>query len=580
MNDTSKSPQSIKARRDKELAIQRREILTMTPERALSTIVDHPYPVTLVQSMADEDFYFLVHHIGPDDALPVIGLASNQQWEYLLDMEGWHRDRISAHSMTQWLARLLKADSDRFTHWITGEKRNSFAFYLFRNIQLHIREYDQDPGEIGDDFFSEDQTYYIRLLPYPEKEAPLQEERDQFLTDLLRRISVFDYPMYRNLLLESHSVIPAEAEEELYRLRSVRLAEKGILPLEEAVGVYQPLKAGDLPRRHRKPSNFDGRIVDSYPLPIARDQPPENVNLFARALAQIHDGGALQQLQAEFAGLCNQVIAADQVKIREKEALNQVVAKVGDYISIGLEKVQSETGEDRPYAGPALIQTHLLEDIFRVGFGCALALKWKAEKWHRTAWFNSQGLGLSFWGESWMGVLGGLLLKKPLFYNQFKPGPLYHEFASLADIALIESELDAIIAFDDLLSLMDIEIGRSLPLGFLTSRNLVLTLWANHHLGLSGPGRPPIAMTMEQFRRFFNELWQDDSRPRRIGDTMRELFLQFLAQRSGLATYEITERMSAALEKLFAEIEQELGEVDSGDLDPRFIQMFLLQGQV
>ena len=291
MNDTADSLTTKKSERDKALAIERRKILALTPEKALDAIAEHPLPVTLVQSMAEEDLYFLVHRIGPEDAQPVLALASNQQWEYLMDLEVWSRDRLDSHGMTQWLNRLLKADNDRFTHWITSEKKEDFAFYLYRNIELHIREYDQDPGEIGDDFFTEDQTYYVRLRPYPEAQKPFQEERDQFLTDLLRRISVFDYTQYRNLLLESTALVPAEAEEELYRQRHVRLAERGLLPLEEAVGVYQPLKTADLAVRRRKPGVFSGRIVDTYPLPIDPDRPTAEANLFARTLAQIHDEG-------------------------------------------------------------------------------------------------------------------------------------------------------------------------------------------------------------------------------------------------------------------------------------------------
>jgi hypothetical protein len=576
MNDTAKSLQTKKIDRQKALAVERRKILAMSPEKALDAIAEHPYPVTLVQSMADEDLYFLVHNIGPEDALPVVGLASNQQWEYLMDMEGWNRDRMDSHSMTRWFRRLLNADNDRFTHWITNDKKEDFAFYLYRNVELHIREYDQDLGEISDDFFSEDQTYYVRLRPYPQEQTPLQEERDQFLTDLLRRISVFDIDRYRNLLLESTALVPAEAEEELYRLRNVRLAEKGLLPPEEAVGVYQAIKTADLTTRRRKPGTFNGRIVDNYLLPIDPDRPTADANLFARTLAQIQDEDILQGLQAEFAGLCNQVIAADQKKIREKEALTQVVQKVGDYISIGLEKVKADSSEDKPYAGADLLQSQFLADIFRVGYGCALALKWRADKWQRTAWFTGQGLALGFWGETWLGVLGGLLIKKPLFYNALGAGPLYREFATLNDITQTETTLNTILSFDDLLGLMDIEIGPIQTQGFVTYQNLILTLWANHHLGLSETGRTLNPVPLVKFQQFFRELWQTDTRPRRISDNMRELFLDWLARRSGLATFQITERMSSALEQLFASIEQELGAVKTTDLDPRYIRMFLI----
>jgi len=41
------------------------------------------------------------------------------------------------------------------------------------------------------------------------------------------------------VLLEATHVIPAETEEEELRWRNVRLAEKGFLAFDEAIGIYQ-----------------------------------------------------------------------------------------------------------------------------------------------------------------------------------------------------------------------------------------------------------------------------------------------------------------------------------------------------
>jgi hypothetical protein len=570
-------PSTAKDARQKALAIDRKRILNLPPEKALDAIADHPYPVTLVQSMADEDLYFFVHHIGPDDALPVLALASNEQWEYLMDMEGWEQDHIHSHRMTRWLARLLKADPDRFTHWIANQRQEETSLFLFRNIQLHIREYEQDPGEIDNGYFSEDQTYYIRLHPYPEKHRKLQEERDTFVKDLLNRLSVYDHAYYRDLLLAAQGIIPAEAEEELFRQRNVRLAEKGLLPFDEAIGVYQPLTAADLAGRSPKSERFDGRIVDTYPFPIATDAQQAADNLFSRTLAQIHDAPSLEKLQAEFAGLCNQVISADQHRIRDKGALESIVRKVSDYISIGLEKAEAEVGEEVPYFHANLVQRHLLSDLFRVGYGCALSLKWRADKWHAASWYANAGLPISFWGEHCMGVLGGLLLKKPLCYSDYATGDLYREFATLSEIEDAGRQLDQMIAFDDLFSLMAVETDRLRTDLLLTSENLLLTLWANHHLDMGGNTKAPQPLNRKQFSRLFNDLWQEGTQPRKIRDAIREIFLGWLAHSSGLTIYDISERMAPALEQLFSKIESELGKVKPTDLDPRFILLFLLE---
>lgn len=574
MNDLPTTPR-IKQQREAALAEDRRTILDLPPEQALKAIADHPYPVTLVQSMAEEDLYLLVHTIGPDEALPVLALASNEQWDYLLDLETWDRDRLDPRAATSWIARLLKADPDRLTYQIAKEKQDAFAYYLFKNIQVHIREYDQDPGEIGDDFFAEDQTYYIRLRPYPEEDQPYQEHRDRLVKDLLKRLAVYDYPTYRDLILKSSSLIPAEAEEALYRLRNVRMAEKGFLPFEEAVGVYQPLTVTDMLARRSKPAATGGRHVDSYPIRVVGADAAGDANVFARALARLQDPATLERLQAEFAGLCNQIIAADGLKMRQKSSLDQVVRKTSDFISIGMEKTALHTGPDEPYTHARMIQTHFLSDLFRVGYGCALELKWNADKWRQGSWFERRGLPLSFWGEAWLGLLGGLLIKKPLYYDNYKTGVLYREFATLDDIRESEAILRTIIAFDDVLNLMEIDPPRSQEI--LTSQNLLLTLWANHYLAMGGSGKTVRPLTLDQLKRFLDALWQPDVRPRRIRRRMRERFLDWLAGRSGLHNYDISERMGRALEQLFNQIETELGGVEPGDLDPNYIYLFLFE---
>ena len=74
----------------------------------------------------------------------------------------------------------------------------------------------------------------------------------------------------------------------------------------------------------------------------------------------------------------------------------------------------------------------------------ALDLKWRAEKWREKSWFENQGLLLGFWSEEWLGVLGGLLIKKPLFFDNYKTGVLYREFVSMEDITWVMQTMDTV----------------------------------------------------------------------------------------------------------------------------------------
>ena len=583
--DRNKIPQK-KKQAQEALAQQRRDILSLAPEASLDAVVNHPLPVTLVQSFAEEDLYLLVHTIGLDDAVPVLAMASNEQWEYFLDMEMWQRDRMDPVATTQWLDRLLKADPDRFTHWIVHDQCDNLVFYLKNNIDVFVREHDQDPSDLGDGFHTEDHTYYVRPKPFAAKtdEQKLAiEERDQFLKDLLKRISVYDYQMYTAMLSESSSLIPAEMEEELYRLRNVRLAEKGFLPHEEAVGIYQPLDEVTFFQRPEKTADdVGGRILETYPWPTDASAATNEGDLFARTLAQIKNEGLLLGLQTEFAGLCNQIIAADQLRVKDKRILDKVVAKTGGYISIGLEKLAALATEHPPYACANLVSRHYLSDLFRVGYGCALTLKWKADRWVKTSWFSGNKLPISFWGEDGMGLLGGLLIKKPLYFDNYATGDtLYREFASLADIDRTDQGLKEIIAFDDIFSLIaaGLHIPENVRVRFLTHHSLLLTLWANHYLDIGTAGRTLARVPMSRFKSFFRGLWSPDKQPRKVNDAAKSHFLEWLAVGSGLHQQEITDRMGPALDKLFHEIETELGQVEEKDIDPRFVVHFLLSSE-
>lgn len=567
----------VRQERERALAADRRRVLSLPPEQALDAVLTHPYPVTLVQSMAEEDLYLLVHAIGPDDALPVLGLASNDQWEYMLDMEVWHRDRVHPHQLTEWLSRLLKADGDRFTHWVTGPRRDMLEYYFFRNIELHVREYEEDPAEVGDGFSTEDDVHYVRMRPYPDSNPQAQAMRDQFLGDLLRRLSVYDYPLYRGLLLTSAGVLGPETEEELLRLRNVRLAEKGFLPFEEAVGVYQPLRVADPLRRGRKPDIGGGRPVASYPIPDAATGSPAGAGRFAAILARIQDDLLLQRLQTEFAALCNQVIVADLQQVRERDALARVVEKVAGYIGIGLEVAETAGDGSDPYGAANLLKSHFLADLFRVGYGRALALKWQADRWRRESWFAANGWPLAFWGESWLGVLGGLLIKKPLFHDNYATGVLYREFAALADIAATETVLDRIMAVDRLLA--DMAVGPPpRPIGgLITYQNLLLTAWAHHQLGTNEGALVTVApLPLDRFSLFFSGLWTPAGSPRRIGPQQRQDLLEWLSAAGGWPTARLAEVLGPVVDGLCGRVEEELASVSAKDLDPRFVQPFFL----
>jgi len=584
MNDVAKSKNVLD--RWKQLSIEGREILSLPPEKIMERIVDAPQPAALVHSISEEDFYFLVHDIGHNDSFELLSLASNKQWEYMVDLQVWEKDRLDIASTTKWLGLLFKTDPSRLVKWLISEKTEFLKFYLFKNIEVRIREHDQDLSDFGSGFFTADDTYYIRVIEdptdqisdIPESDTQPKRFRKEFLIKFLERIAAYDHVKYQQILVEAFSIFPAEVEEEAFRLRNVRLAEKGFLPFDEAIGIYQPLSPKNLKSQNAKSLLKKESQELLLPVPFYPADMLKEDNLFTKALANIETDDILQKIQAEFASLCNQIISADHKKIRDKKELREIVEKACGYINIGLERMVDNKGgissEPKGDHCALFMKKNPLSTIFRVGYGLALKLKWRADKWLDECWFASRELPLTFWGEEWTGVLGGILIKKPLFFDNFQSGSLFREFVSTSEIKQTETKLDQIIAFDHLLSSMSLKLKPLSVYGFLTHKNLILTLWARHCLKLP---KEPGPLSVDKFKHFHRLLFTDKSQAGKIDPRMKESFLKWLAKSTKTNEFEISKALGEVFEKLFAEVETEYGQISSEDLDPRYIRLFLVE---
>ncbi len=564
---------------------QKREVLSLPPKKALDTILAAEHPAAIVHAFTEQDFHLLIHDIGIDDARPLLALANERQVEYIVDTEIWHGDQIDDLLTIQWLEALYQADPDRTTRWLMTEKIEFLELFLFKNVQVIIREHDEESGTLPESCFSYDDTIYINIPDYPHPESPEADDeklRKQLVRDLLNRMAATDYPRYRSIILEAVRVIPAETTEEEYRLRNVRMAEKGFLPWDEAVGIYQPITADQLFSQTPKPAPPENG-PDRLPVPVLSATFMDADTLFGRALKTVTDPELSTQLQTEFATVCNQVIVADRQPIREKRQLEQKVKKACHTISLGLEHLLADDdGSSRTRAG-ALISKYRLAEIFRVGYGLCLDLKWQARKWQQASWANRSGLSLHFWGETWLGVLGGLLLDHPRFYEDYAGGVLYRDFESLADVKQTRSVLDAVAAFDNLLANMQITLKPLDAYGYVGHYNLVLTLWARRILAVSGSIAPPSSdprsidpLSIDQVRQFFSHLWGQPEKPFRVSDEKKEQFLAWISETAGRPAHDVSETLGQTFESLFRTLEEEYANVAPRALELKYVQGFFL----
>ena len=586
--------------RTQMLRRKREKILSLPPENVLNAILEAEHPAAVVHSFNDDDFYFLIKDIGMEDSIALLALASNQQWESLLDFEVWNRDRLDITSVTIWMDLFLAADAKRCIKMFATEKTDFFELFLFKSIEVKIRKHDEDPSELGPDLFTLDDLFYVRVTEnindftsrfelqnsfedeksHGEAADSFMEKRWDFFYKLLQQLAAYDHITYQHILLESASVIPSEIEEEAYRLRNVRLAERGFIPFEEAVGIYKPLNVKHLDRRLKKHIANAGAPFN-LPVPIYPVKFMDEENLFTGSLKTIKEETVINQIWSEFTGLSNLIISADQKLIENRKELRDVIKKGCGYINIGLEYLTKKEVKKNRELAAAFLQTYTLTEIFRIGYGLAIKLKWKADKWRQKSWFVKKGLLLSFWDETWVGLLGGIFLKKPLYFDDYKTGTLYREFASMEDIKQTAKGLNQIIEIDNLLLLMDIEPPFTDK--FFTYKNFILTLWARSVLDLPNEVEKNAPLDIEDLIFFTKSLWETSSKyanePKKIKNSAKEAFLSWISEATGEDPYDISTKAGKIFENLFDEIENDMGAVSTKDFDPRYLQLFLVKNK-
>jgi hypothetical protein len=532
-------------------------MLSLPGSELLNRLLDHENALQIVREMSRVDLFWLIKKIGEEDSLPVLKMASDDQWQYIMDMELWNRDRIDMKETFQWLDRFHRADPERLVRWLYREEGNLMAHFFFNNI-LDVRIKEEQDYIPPEGFFTFDNLYYISIL---------DRENDEVIEQMLHHMASQDYNRFQALLLGLGGVIPAEIEEEMYRMKGVRLAEDGYLPFEEAISIYtyqdpDLLKQGGSDYRLFFPDEDAGALVPLMPLHLA-----EGDNYFTRSIAVIAENVSIERLRLEFAGLCNQIFSADTFVPQGIDDLVRMTRKVAGYLNIGLERLSGgdlKTSEE-------FIRNNPLIAIFRVGFGMTLELKWEAERFARTSWFLRSGLDASFWGEEWGGVLKGILMKRPLFYRYE-----YRPFEALSEVKNARDILNRVFLLDILMERISDSIALktdTLKDPLFTFNTLLFHSWAARKLNFKGGFMP---LSIEQAGRFFNMIRGKETTPPFTLKSYKEIFLgDLMALIQGIEA-DKKALLQETLALLWEEFAEEYAMVDAEALDPRFTKYIVI----
>ena len=562
----NKSNKVVYIREKKDIAAESREIVSklapLSGSNALNMVLDHDNPLELVQNMTKIDLFWLVKKVGEDDAHPLLSLASTEQWQYMMDMEIWDRDCLNRLNTFNWFNNLLKADPERLMLYLYGEDSNLLTHLFFSGI-LDIRVREDDDFMPPEGFITFDNLYFIGIG---------DKENAEDIEQLLRNMALHDHNRFQALLLGLQGTIPAELEEEMYRLKNVRLAEEGYLPFEEAVSVYAHQNADLLKKDSSEyilaaPDDEETKTL----APITPFIVVQEENLFSVAVSGITDYPLLDRLRLELAGLCSQIFSADGIRFESVDDLVKICKKAGGYINAGLEKLSGgDIGIAREF-----LKNHPLITIFRTGFSQALELRWKAERWIKTSWFDRLDLGNDFWGDEWSGILDGILLSKPLLYSEKMEKTSYRDFVSLDEIKETETVIDRMIVLDKLLEIFipvrNIEQLTEEDME-LTFYQVIFTSWIRRLSDL----KPELApLSLDEARSAFKTLRKGETSPPFKMTGFKDEFIKEFTSPEKISG-DIDPFLENTLSLIWDQFVEEYALIDADDLEPRYSSFILI----
>ncbi|MBN1827690.1 MAG: hypothetical protein JW884_00905 [Deltaproteobacteria bacterium] len=538
--------------------ILRRDMNRLSGGQLLKRIIDDKNSRQLIQGLAIQDFYWIMKKIGEEDALPILAMSSLEQWQYVMDLEIWERDRMDEDKTAQWLKRLVEADSQKTAAWLITEEYLIYHF-LATQVETEARNFDDEDAP-KEGYFTLDGLFFIKVK---------DEGKRELIEELLHALYAVDPTVYGSIVMGIAGAVPAEIEEELYRLRNVRLAEQGFLSFEEALILYAPLDPSVLLKPDPALSVEPGPFDEGVKTPVIPLFHSPSDTFFTHLLGRINEKDKLERIGLEFAGLVNRIMAADGMKTPDYETLAAISRRLSGYVGIALEKATAGK-EDRALA---ILSGHTLERLFRVGFGYAVDLRGKFMRWLSGSWFRRRGFTMTFWGDRWAPVLTGLMQQRPRYWSGDESAA-YRDFERAAEIDNADMLFQGIAGLDGILE----KIARESRVEEIkaidpeaTFLPFLFTFWANVILDKD---HGFVGLNPVEARRFFSVLRSGENAPPYRMEKYRRTFIEEFSRLTPSSP-----ALEDLLGDLWREFREEYESIGPDDLHGRFSRHIIIDDE-
>ncbi len=409
------------------VADQARCVMALRGKQKRDFLQLSPHAGEVVRALPVEELYQSLKDIGESDALAIIAQASQEQLQFVFDLEWWQGDKFQPQKALEWLTLLDQCGEPQALRWFQSEESDKKVTLLQALIKVYKRDEMTDSYENTEQLahFTPDGVYDIYFLV----------EEHGVLKKLLLLLHAEDPPLFFSLMEAVIWYPRTPTLENAYRWRLTRTAEHGIPEYTEAIKVYhfldpQTLRDNVAPKKETLPEREES-LPPQY---VLTEVSPSS--FLATCLSGLSGSEGLHAMGWELAALANKVLVADRADPTDREQRRRAVRKVLGYIDIGLESGASSD----PDKGKALLRNTWLQFLFQAGHHTVMHLKWNAE-----AFLKEHGKHLDYLltpGDK--DQLAALVVRFPQVGEYAGAGaPLdYRDFERLADIHRQEAFLN------------------------------------------------------------------------------------------------------------------------------------------
>ena len=452
-------------------------------ERLITLAPDGP---DLVPAMAPDDLARTLLELGPEDAGTLLGLSTDDQLSYLLDLTGWQRERFAPSRYQIWLPMLLDAGPHRLVAWLRSADLEVLALLFASWFQVTKFMTSQDEQEPPDDLpsFTLDGVYHLSFR---------DPDQTDFVAQVLVLLKSEQSERYEEVM-EAMLVEPAsQLAEDALRWRQGRLADHGFPPRLEALELWGRESPGETKWEKMAPKlplgvgPRSGRVLSLLPdqesLPAAAAAlPPE--------LAEV--------VRVELAYVANCGVVGLEADPADPQAVARAATESLGLANLGLGLL---SGGDGATAASILTRVSVAA-LARKGAAAIRVLNHRAWQLLDQGWLKGLPAGLHVLDKPLDRWLAGLVFPRPRCYDPgLDQGREYRAFTSPGDLeaagrALDQAEFWGRLLFDllaverqELVLLWDQPLSPDDPWDLKTS-TIVGTWLARRALGL--PGLAPI----------------------------------------------------------------------------------------